>query len=193
MLSIDILDLQRNNVFNKVSDYVWRITWLKQRRSMGRVLCMVESNKRGLSGVRFIYTVTNRRNDKSEILNYVIPVVSTRCNYGGHRWWFTCPLVVNGCACRRRCRILYLPPDSKFFGCRECHQLSYGSRQRHREKFFEWFEKPYKTAKSANEAFEKVRSWKKKEILLQKLMNACAVIERFQEVEGISDRGFRRI
>ncbi len=45
------------------------------------------------------------------------------------RWWFACPLVVNGRACGRRVRMLYLPPNGRYFGCRGCHDLTYRSCQ----------------------------------------------------------------
>lgn len=48
-------------------------------------------------------------------------------NFGGERWWFRCPLVVNGIPCQRRCGKLYLPPGGRYFGCRHCHDLTYTS------------------------------------------------------------------
>lgn len=45
----------------------------------------------------------------------------TRCNYGGFRWWFLCP------RCYRRVAVLY--GAGKYFLCRHCHGLTYGSQQ----------------------------------------------------------------
>jgi hypothetical protein len=45
---------------------------------------------------------------------------STPLNFGGVRWWFSCP------RCRRRCAKLYLPRASAFL-CRKCHNLTYES------------------------------------------------------------------
>ncbi|HEY2761433.1 MAG TPA: hypothetical protein VGI75_11840 [Pirellulales bacterium] len=63
--------------------------------------------------------------------NVRIPVrlQSTDTEFNGSRWWFTCPLVVNGVACNRRIGKLYLPANAKFFGCRHCHNLTYRSCQ----------------------------------------------------------------
>lgn len=60
-----------------------------------------------------------------------IPVAlqSTPTQFGGSRWWFTCPLSVRGVACERRAGKLYLPPGAKYFGCRVCHDLTYRSAQ----------------------------------------------------------------
>ena len=56
---------------------------------------------------------------------YEIPVVATRCNYGGVRHWFLCPAQT----CNRRCKKLYLYPG-KVFVCRECLKLAYTSQNR---------------------------------------------------------------
>jgi hypothetical protein len=47
------------------------------------------------------------------------------------RWWFVCPLVVNGRPCNRRVGKLYLPGASRYFGCRHCYDLTYTSCQEH--------------------------------------------------------------
>jgi hypothetical protein len=58
-----------------------------------------------------------------------IPLQATYPAFGGLRWWFTCPLIVNGVACNRRVGKLFLPPGAQYFGCRHCHNLSYRSSQ----------------------------------------------------------------
>jgi len=63
----------------------------------------------------------------------MIPLGTTRPNYGGLRWWFQCPLKgLSGRRCGRRVGKLYLPPGEAYFGCRACHELTYQSRQEHR-------------------------------------------------------------
>jgi hypothetical protein len=58
---------------------------------------------------------------------------ATPTNFHGQRWWFTCPLGYDGVACKRRVRKLHLPPGSRYFGCRLCHNLTYNScRRAHR-------------------------------------------------------------
>ena len=52
----------------------------------------------------------------------MIFVDKTRPNFGGARWWFQCP------TCRRRVRKLFIPPRRRYFGCRNCHRLTYNSR-----------------------------------------------------------------
>lgn len=58
-----------------------------------------------------------------------IRMQQTRPNYGGYRWWFTCPLAVDGQSCKRRVTKLYYPPKGLYFGCRKCYRLSYISSQ----------------------------------------------------------------
>jgi len=56
-----------------------------------------------------------------------IRLQTTQPNFGGLRWWLTCPLVVRGVACRRRVAKLYL--RGRYYGCRRCHDLTYESCQ----------------------------------------------------------------
>lgn len=123
--SIDILDLQRKEVFTKGSTWSWTSSWSRNGEVVASISYRVESGDNGPAGLRFMYTITENETGEKKDYNYIIPVVSTRCNYGGKRWWFICPLVVNGRVCQRRCRIVYLPPGTEYFGCRECHQLTY--------------------------------------------------------------------
>ena len=64
-----------------------------------------------------------------EDIQLPIRLQTTRPTFGGHRWWFTCPLIVSGVACNRRVGKLYLPPGARYFGCRRCYSLSYESCQ----------------------------------------------------------------
>jgi len=78
--------------------------------------------------LRLRYTVTRRDGEKYDI-DELISLQMTPSVVGGSRWWFTCPLIVNGRACGRRVGKLYLPPGARYFGCRQCHDLTYTSCQ----------------------------------------------------------------
>lgn len=65
----------------------------------------------------------------NEAVEIPVGLQSTPTQFGGHRWWFTCPLTLGGVACNRRVAKLYLLPASKYFGCRTCHGLTYASCQ----------------------------------------------------------------
>lgn len=62
-------------------------------------------------------------------LTLPIRMQQTPLHFGGHRWWFTCPLASNGIACEKRVGKLHLPLDGTYFGCRTCHDLTYRSCQ----------------------------------------------------------------
>jgi hypothetical protein len=180
--SIDILDLQRKEVFSKGSTWSWISSWSRKGEVVASISYRVESDENGPSGLRFMYAITDNETGEKKDYNYIIAVVSTPCNYGGKRWWFICPLVANGRACQRGCRIIYLPPGAEYFGCRECHRLTYESRQRHREKFYEGFAKPYKVVEAALEKLDRVRSWEKKEKIWRKLFRAQTAIKNFDNI-----------
>jgi hypothetical protein len=65
----------------------------------------------------------------SEDVRIPIRLQATPTQFGGERWWFTCPLIVNGVACNGRAGKLYLPSGGRYFGCRKCHNLTYRSSQ----------------------------------------------------------------
>ena len=79
------------------------------------------------SWLRLYYTFTQNQ----QALDYRIRLETTRPRFGGLRWWFICPLVINGASCGRRVGKLYLPTGSRYFGCRHCHELTYRSAQEH--------------------------------------------------------------
>jgi hypothetical protein len=62
-------------------------------------------------------------------VEYWLQLATTPQHYGGVRWWFRCPLVVDAEACAQRVRKLYLPPGEKYFGCRHCYTLTYERRR----------------------------------------------------------------
>jgi hypothetical protein len=80
---------------------------------------------------RLSYTLTHAATKERESLDYRVRLTTTRPRFGGLRWWFVCPLVVNGRTCGRRVGKLYLPPRGRYFGCRRCHDLTYTSAQTH--------------------------------------------------------------
>ena len=178
--SIDILDIQRNGLFDEGGTGIWTRKWTRNEEVVASISYCLESGEEGPIGVRFMYTISSRNSEEKKDCDYIIPVVSTPCNFGGKRWWFACPLVINNQFCRRRCRIIYMPPASEYFGCRECYQLTYESRQRHREKFYEGVEKPYIAIEAAQQKLAKARSWEQKEKLWRKLAHAHTAIRNFE-------------
>lgn len=180
--SMDILDLQREGVFNKGAGLLWTSTWTRNGEEIASLYYRLESDKTGPAGLRFMYTITYRDTGKTKNYNYLIPVVSTPCNYGGERWWFLCPLIIDDRPCKRKCRIIYRPPMVDLFGCRECHKLTYESRQRHREMFYEGFEKPYKAVKAVEKKLARTKSLEQKVHLIRKYAQATEKIGMFADI-----------
>lgn len=61
------------------------------------------------------------------MLSYRLKLSRTTLPWGGQRWWMHCGLMRGSHACGRRVAKLYLPPGCQYFGCRECHNLTYSS------------------------------------------------------------------
>ena len=66
-----------------------------------------------------------------ERVDYHVRLTTTRPRFGGLRWWFLCPLLVQGWPCNRRVGKLYLPPGGRYYGCRHCYDLTYRRVQEH--------------------------------------------------------------
>lgn len=141
-LSLDINKLVRDGLIMR--DYAagslrWQNTHTgEETASIGFILEPLGED--GLT-MRLHYTRT-KRNGEKENLNYSIVLQATRPNYGGRRYWFTCPLTVNGWPCRRRVGKLYLPPGGKYFGCRHCYNLTYKSCQESDKRISSYWKNP---------------------------------------------------
>ena len=75
-----------------------------------------------------IVTLHYCRNDFDHV-EIPVHLQSTPAHFGGRRWWFTCPLEIDGVPCQRRVGKLHKPPTARYFGCRKCHNLTYRSSQ----------------------------------------------------------------
>lgn len=78
--------------------------------------------------LRLSYAVKDRWGLEHSI-EEVVHLQTTRPNFGGVRWWFSCPRTVDGEMCSRRVGKLYCPPGSRYFACRYCLDLTYESCQ----------------------------------------------------------------
>lgn len=106
------------------------ITWSNNGEQTARIgieSLIIEEEKY----IRMIYTQTDRDTGSKEDFDYKIPLTTTKCFFGGERYWFTCPWYVNGKYCGRRVGVLYL--GGKHFACRHCHNLSYESRNENKQ------------------------------------------------------------
>jgi len=157
MTSLDAAQLRDEGFFRSLFPPSGTWSWRCRGVSIGSVGYSREDDDEGPCGLRFSYRI-ERRGERREF-DYSVKIVSTDCHFGGRRYWFVCPLVTDGCVCRRRCRILYLPDGSDYFGCRECHLLTYDSRQMHRVACYERYLK-HRDFLKRMEKFKKPRGTK---------------------------------
>lgn len=134
--AIDIPWLSRHRYFSG-GIYTGTIEW---RNAAGEVTgsigiqVSVNSIYDETSFVRLFYTQTSAVTKEKTDLDYTIELVTTPCNFGGVRYWFICPLFVNGQPCGRRVGKLYLPAGATYFGCRHCHNLTYQCQKEHNKR-----------------------------------------------------------
>ena len=157
---VDIGLLMRDGLFRDGENGIWRYSWSRGGKTRGSIGYMLVEAGGAPVGIRFLYMVSDNGSGEYRNFDYVVALESTACHYGGVRWWFVCPLVRDGRRCERRCGILYLPPRADFLGCRECYGLSYESRQRHRESYYEEVVRPDRKVKRVSEKLKRVRSEK---------------------------------
>ena len=131
-LAFPIDSLTRDGLFRAPLETPCTSVW-KDRA--GEVLARISSrlSKRTGGGLflRLCYSLPGPQLPGAFPTIYEISLAQTKCQFGGVRYWFICPVVVNGIPCRKRVGRLYLPPGARYFGCRTCYNLSYRSRQRH--------------------------------------------------------------
>lgn len=82
--------------------------------------------------LRIYYTQTDENGEKTHF-DYRITLTTTKCYFGGHRYWFTCPWYANKVYCGRRVGALYM--GGKYFACRHCYNLSYTSNNKSQNKY----------------------------------------------------------
>lgn len=102
----------------------WTNSHTGNANSIGLQTTIEESKDYG--SLRLHYTQTDKEKDEKKDFDYKAGLTSTPCRYGGRRFWFICPLSVNGSHCGRKTNVLYKRGD--YFGCRKCHRLTYATQ-----------------------------------------------------------------
>ena len=87
-----------------------------------------------------------------------IPLHWTPARDGGRRLGFACPTGwQTESRCGRPCRLLYLPPGTHRFACRDCHNLTYRSSQEHNPNVERLLRDPEKLIEEAEEVVKRAR------------------------------------
>jgi hypothetical protein len=120
LLSIDTTKLNKGGYFvgYKLGNLSWDHDSCQRNNSIGIVVDL-----RDQPYIRIWYTSSDTYDGVTKNFDYNVLLSSTPCHFGGIRWWFICPIYINGIACGRRVRKLYKLKD--YFACRECHNLCY--------------------------------------------------------------------
>jgi hypothetical protein len=128
-LSIDANHWTREGILGAGihSSNTWR--WTYPSGSVFTVNYEVDTLNMASSFVRLWYSRAWPLTLQQASPDYRVRLTATRPRFGGLRWWFVCPLIVNGAACGKRVVKLYLPPRAHYFGCRRCQRLTYRSCQ----------------------------------------------------------------
>jgi hypothetical protein len=124
---LDANQFMREKVFRegelRKNGWRWRLVCGSQQASVG---FEVDCTNLACPWIRLSY----RLDRTGEAVDYKIHLDTTDPHFGGWRFWFVCPLMAGGRMCGRRVGKLYLPPSDRYFGCRQCYDLTYASCQR---------------------------------------------------------------
>ncbi len=81
---------------------------------MPSVRCSLEFDDNDKQLLRLIYTPDGRWGLRDRV-EQVVPLQTTRPHFGGVRWWFSCPRMLDGEECGRRVGKHYRPPEGRYF------------------------------------------------------------------------------
>ena len=177
---IDMSWLRGEGFFEGDAGKLWTASFTREGNPDGAVSYWRMDDARLPSRLVFEYNA-QQQGGPWRALNYTVPIVQTCCHFGGLRHWFICPLVINGRPCERVCRCLYLSGNAEYFGCRECHRLTYQSRVLHRADGWESYGKHRVCVKRAQSKFKTPRGRKAKERRKHRLEIAHREMWRWEE------------
>ena len=76
-----------------------QILWSHDRREPSKVDISVRTTEQDRRGcIRFQYTCIDRFSGSKTPYDCIIALDTTPCNFGGVRYWFICPLAIDGVA-----------------------------------------------------------------------------------------------
>lgn len=103
------------------------MTWFRGEKESASISIYVDSipDIERENYIRFKYTQTEYDTGDKKDFDYKLSLIPTKCNFGGERYWFLC-------YCGYLAGVLYKTPDSDYFRCRHCQNLTYESRNANR-------------------------------------------------------------
>lgn len=117
-LDLDIRLMNQRGWLNKTG--YQGLSWKRNGQEIGSVQFLVRTRVQFPDKPNITLKYKSRTNggDWKE-LNYKVELETTKCNFGGERYWFKCP------ECSKRACVLY---GGTIFKCRSCHDLVHKSR-----------------------------------------------------------------
>jgi len=88
-----------------------RVTWSRNEEEIASIGVTVSTMDDG-GYIKFNYTTTHRSSGEQTAYDYKVSLTTTPCHFGGVRYWFICPLTINGNYCGRRVGTLYKAPGA---------------------------------------------------------------------------------
>ena len=124
----DAVVLNRTGVFTSAFEFRWTYKFGRSGDTVSYTVVELPGVVMGLHMQHDQYAGTSPIRPSTR---YLIEVTSSRCTFGGRRFWFRCPMTSDSVPCDRRVLRLYLPPGGEMLGCRYCYDLRYQSTQTH--------------------------------------------------------------
>ena len=109
---IDVREFARRGMFTKDGSYTY--SWIRNGQRSGSIGITVYRQ----SAVTLDYTFTS--DEQSRVVEELVNLIYTPCNFGGTRPWFGCP------RCERQVAVLYMRAGR--FACRHCQKVAYSSQ-----------------------------------------------------------------
>ena len=128
---LGVESMQRDGVFRSATGSSWTHLWKEYSGFIQAALGYVFVRERDELALMIDPDQAKQYLGMRILGRYTILITSTRPHFGGTRFWFRCPVTRDGALCGRQVGRLYLPPDTKIFGCRSCYNLTYKSAQTH--------------------------------------------------------------
>ena len=105
-LCFDAVVLGRRGVFRSLPGAGYTYQWSRASNGSDRRMnCTVVELPAAAMGLRLDYVVTDARSKTKDQVQYLVEVTSTRCRFGGKRFWLRCPLLRNGVRCNGKVAI----------------------------------------------------------------------------------------
>jgi hypothetical protein len=186
--SVSISFLRKHGYFSEPCSMSGTISWKNCYDEQVASISVTISTMDGENYIRFEYAITDHHSKEKTDYDYKVALQTTPCNFGGARYWFTCPLSVNGVDCGRRVAKLYLVPGGNYFGCRHCYNLSYESRNKTRSGMLGAFGGVLKADKQIEELRSQIKRWTYKRKPTQKARKLQALERRMNVYLSMSER-----